>query len=328
MSQGRDEGDARVDDLLRPLDGEAGPARRISRQKSAALVFAALEAATHEAPSRPKVRKKGPPMWLVAGAVLFTGAAAAAVWTWGRAQESQAMRSGEAGAAPDAASDSARPVPPAPADSVKGAGAQVPPEPVPGEPRGSVEGAGASANTSQGSVDGGPRGSVEGLGAHVAPESARAGPPVSAEPSAAPRAAAVRKQSSRASSITAPEDLLREANALRAAGRWKDAEALYLRVIREQPSSLAAYVARVASGSLRLEHLGNARGALRQYQEALRLQPQGVLDQEVRHGIAEAWRALGNTESEARALNDFLTHHPDSPLVPNARARLRELGSP
>ncbi|RKG95261.1 tetratricopeptide repeat protein, partial [Corallococcus sp. CA047B] len=32
-------------DLLRPLDDESGPARRLSRQRSSALVAAALDAA-------------------------------------------------------------------------------------------------------------------------------------------------------------------------------------------------------------------------------------------------------------------------------------------
>ncbi|MFP2924666.1 tetratricopeptide repeat protein [Pyxidicoccus sp. 3LG] len=128
--------------------------------------------------------------------------------------------------------------------------------------------------------------------------------------------------------VAAPEDLLRKANALRAGGRWKEAEALYLRIIRAEPSSLASYVARVASGSLRLEHLGDARGALRHFQEALRLQPQGVLGQEARHGIAEAHRALGDSPAEARALEAFLSSHPDSPLATTARARLRELSRP
>ncbi|RKG70147.1 tetratricopeptide repeat protein, partial [Corallococcus terminator] len=125
-----------------------------------------------------------------------------------------------------------------------------------------------------------------------------------------------------------PEDLLRQANALRTEGRWKDAEALYLRVIRAQPSSLAAYVARVASGSLRLEHLGDARGALRQFQDAQRFQPGGMLDPEARHGEAEAYRALGDTAAEARVLTAFIALHPDSPLSAASRGRLRELSRP
>ncbi|QSQ27430.1 tetratricopeptide repeat protein [Pyxidicoccus parkwayensis] len=308
MSPVREEGEALMDDLFAPLDGEAGPARRISRQKSAALVLAAMDAATHETPSRPKVRKKWPPVLLVAGAVLFTGAAAAAVWALVRAEREP--ESQVAHAMPEASPDASAHAP----------------EVAPGTTVGSAQPASMHTKVTEqvseadayGSV---PTGATEkGVGASTEVKQSDSTTP------------AVRKQrqgtASRPPPVMAPEDLLREANALRAGGSWKDAEALYLRVIREQPSSLAAYVARVASGSLRLEHLGNARGALRQFQEALRVQPQGVLDQEARHGIAEAWRALGDTKTEARALEEFLAHHPDSPLGTNARARLRELSSP
>jgi tetratricopeptide (TPR) repeat protein len=290
MSPVREEGDALLDDLFEPLDGEAGPARRISRQRSAALVMAALEAGSREASARPRVPGKRPPVWLVVGAVLLTGAAAA-VWALARSErvpESQLAQSQPEASLPESAAvapaQAARAEPQAPSS----AAVSTPRVPVMATP-------------------------LEGLPCDSTPPAARK------QRSETPK---------RIPSTAAPEDLLREANAFRAGGRWKDAEALYLRVIREQPSSLAAYVARVASGSLRLEHLGNARGALRQFQEALRLQPQGVLAQEVRHGIAEAWRALGDGAAEARALEDFLTHHSDSPLGTSARARLRELSSP
>jgi len=121
------------------------------------------------------------------------------------------------------------------------------------------------------------------------------------------------------------EDLLRAANTHRAAGEWKRAESLYQRVIRAQPRAMSAYVAHVASGSLRLEHLGDARGALRQYETALREWPEGMLAQEVRQGLAEAHRVLGNTAEERRALEAFLSHHGDAPHAVAARARLKEI---
>ena len=307
MSPVREEGDALVDDLFGPLDGEAGPARRISRAKTAALVIAALESASHEVTSRPRLRRKRPPVWLMSVAVLFTGAAAAAVWMFARAErarEPQVTR-----AMPEVARPPGDGVP---VDASAPASASVRP----------VE---AALPDSARAVNAGP---------HASGASPLA--PVVAAPPEVPRrdgtAFPARKQRTgtpaRMPPAAAPEDLLREANALRAGGRWRDAESLYLRVIREQPASLAAYVARVASGSLRLEHLGNARGALRQFQDALRLQPQGVLGQEARHGSAEAWRALGDRNAEARALEELLTHHPDSPLGTTARARLRELSAP
>lgn len=124
-----------------------------------------------------------------------------------------------------------------------------------------------------------------------------------------------------------PEDLLRRANERRAQGQWRAAESLYQRVLQASPGTESAYVALVASGGLRLEHLGDARGALRQYQQALRLRPAGSLSEEARHGVARAWRALGDTVQEKRALEDFLAAHPDSLRAESAKHRLAQLSA-
>jgi tetratricopeptide (TPR) repeat protein len=293
MSRMREEGDAAVDDLFEPLDGEAGPARRTSRQKSAALVMAAMEAAARETPPRPRVRGKRPPVWMMAAAVLFTGAAAAAVWR---------LASPEA---PPVTVSAHEPVP------VRHVADADPVQPVVEAPA-PVRSPPAAARVERASP---PARFQRAAEAPVEPQREEVAPVIHEPPPGIPPDAA-------------PEDLLRKANELRAAGRWKEAEALYLHVIRAQSSTLAAYVALVASGSLRLEHLGNARGALQQFEEALRLQPQGMLGQEARHGMAEAWRELGDREAEARALAELLSLHPDSPFAASARARLRELSGP
>ncbi|WP_233602473.1 tol-pal system YbgF family protein, partial [Corallococcus sp. CA047B] len=214
----------------------------------------------------PPSRRRRPPVWLMAGAALvFTGAAAAAVWQLSRPE-----------ASPPQVLTPAVPEPTRLATL----------EPVP------------------------------------LPEPAPPEPFVIEHPRPSRPAAVGTREPAR------PEDLLRQANGLRSEGKWKEAEALYLRVIRAQPSSLAAYVARVASGSLRLEHLGDARGALRQFQDAQRFQPGGMLDPEARHGEAEAYRALGDTAAETRVLTAFIALHPDSPLSAASRNRLRELSRP
>ncbi|SEU09582.1 tetratricopeptide repeat protein [Stigmatella erecta] len=261
-------------ELLTPLDDRSGPARRISRQKAADMVRAALDATTAQPSSTPPkpVRRRWPRAAWAGGSLLVTAAAAAGI--------------GHLVATPSPAPPSTlnAPVPPAPGPPPE-ASRPVPLEPAPGEAPAAARGAA--------------------LEAAPPPEPARKEP--------------------RPAKVLAPEDLLRMANAHRVAGRWKEAEALYQRVIRAHPGGMAAYVARVASGSLRLEHLGDARGALRQFQEAQRLQPQGVLSHEASHGLAEAWRALGDRAQEARALERFLAGHPDSPLEAAARKRLREL---
>jgi len=265
MSHGTHEQEERFE-LLGPLDESVGPARRISRQRSAELIQGALSALA--ASPAPTPRRKHP--WkgiLVTGTCLaLVGSAAASYWRWGpRAPET---------AAPQVAAPVEVAPPPAPAPS-----APVPPS--------------------------------EAAPAEEAVAVAPAPPVTRAEP--APVVAAE------------PEDLLRRANERRAAGQWREAEALYLRVIQGSPGTTSAYVAQVASGGLRLEHLEDARGALRQYQQALRARPRGMLSEEARQGVAESWRALGDTGHEAQALEELLAAHPDSLLAESARRRLNEL---
>ncbi|MBC8133850.1 MAG: tetratricopeptide repeat protein [Deltaproteobacteria bacterium] len=120
----------------------------------------------------------------------------------------------------------------------------------------------------------------------------------------------------------APADLLQNANALRAQSRWRDAERVYRQVAALTPGSDDAYAAAVAAASLRLDHLGDAAGALPLYRGVLRSHPTGALAEEVRWGIAEAYHALGHSDLEADALRAFLAAHPQSLLKAAAQARL------
>lgn len=124
---------------------------------------------------------------------------------------------------------------------------------------------------------------------------------------------------------SSPEDLLALANERRGDEQYKAADALYQRVMRKHAGTSAAYVATIASASLHLDHLRDGRGALKLFRKALEAKPRGYLAEEARSGIAEAYRALGNTEAEAKALQDLLDHHPDSPLRGRAQDRLRSL---
>ncbi|MFY0574130.1 tetratricopeptide repeat protein [Cystobacter fuscus] len=265
MSQGIHDVDERFE-LLGPLDESVGPARRISRQRSADLIQGALAAALPAAPAPTPPRKlpwKG--VLVTSTCLAVMGAAAATSYgLW-------APHAPKAGA-PEVAAPVQVELPPA---------APIAAEPVP----------------------------------EAAPSEE-----VVAEPPAPPVA-----RTAPAPVAVEPEDLLRRANERRAAGQWREAEALYLRVIQSSPGTTSAYVAQVASGGLRLEHLGDAKGALRQYQQALRAKPRGMLSEEAQQGVAESWRALGDTQREARALEEFLTAHPDSLLAGSARRRLDEL---
>jgi len=121
------------------------------------------------------------------------------------------------------------------------------------------------------------------------------------------------------------EDILALANQRRKERAWKDADALYRRVIKQYPRSDAAVVAEVASATIHLEHLGDANGALAGYRRALAARPAGALGEEARWGIAEAFRAVGDTKGEDLALRVFLDTHPHSAMASAARKRLAEL---
>ena len=150
-----------------------------------------------------------------------------------------------------------------------------------------------------------------------APSPAPSMPSQTASAAAPPRVAAA----------STPRDLLRRANELRAAHRWRAAERTYRRVIEEHASSNEAYAARVAAAALRHEHLRDPRGALRLYGAAEATRPAGALHEEAIYGIAECHRALRQSALEAEALRRFLREYPRSPLAPTARDRLQQLTS-
>jgi tetratricopeptide (TPR) repeat protein len=122
------------------------------------------------------------------------------------------------------------------------------------------------------------------------------------------------------------EDLLQQANRARAAGQFRDAADTYAEVYERHPSSLSAYVAEVAAGSLELEHLDRPDRAVRLFRRALRTRPSGALDLEARQGLAIALRDLGRERDEIAALKTLVAAHPERPAAERARVRLRELG--
>jgi hypothetical protein len=127
-------------------------------------------------------------------------------------------------------------------------------------------------------------------------------------------------------STTAPEDLLQKANQLRAAGRFRNAAQTYSLVYDRFPKTPAAYVARVAAGSLELEHLSNPLKARKLFELALQDRPKGALDLEARQGLSVALRDLEDRAGERDALRTLVSHHPGSPAARRAQVRLMELG--
>jgi len=119
------------------------------------------------------------------------------------------------------------------------------------------------------------------------------------------------------------EDLLKTANQLRQQARWRDAEQTYRRVNTIYPRSPSAYVALIAAASIRLEQLGDAKGALDLYNLAVKIDPSGALDIEARMGIARAWKQLGKREREIKSLRRFLQKYDSGPMAQQAKQRLQ-----
>jgi hypothetical protein len=311
----RDRTDRELEHLFR-LDDGPGPARPADDARSAAIIAGALAGAgfpppvptgggasgpAHGGATKAAATAKG--LAATKLAVLAGGAVAVAVAGW------VALRSPAASAPSAAPVALARPAVPLPPPA-----AQPPP----------IE---TAVPIAAPAIDGPPLPEPS-----ASPPAERATrPPVHASPAKLAKPAAGsrgrRPPASIVAAATAPEDLLAAANAARAAHRWREADALYARVVSGAPAELAQQTALVASASLHLEHLGDPAGALHRFRAALAAGPHDALAEDARWGLAEVARATGNVTAEAAALDDFLAHHASSPRAARARARRTELGA-
>lgn len=277
------------DPLLPPLDDGPGPARPLSPAESQALVRRTLEL-HFQAP-----RRRFAP-WAIAASLAFFLAASSATAAWWIGQRQ-----------PEARARTITPPPPAP-----------PPPPPP---------ASVTTETTAAPAPAAPLESARQLA--DSPE-----PPLEIEDSTpTPKRKALRK-------VTPPRpgpgpsptvqaaDLLAEANALLAKGEVREAERRYVAVTVRFPGTSSAYVAWVAAAGLRLEHQKDPSRAERAYQQALALDRRGPLDPEIRYGLAECYRALGQVDAERAALTAFLAGRPSGPRRARAERRLAELGAP
>lgn len=119
-------------------------------------------------------------------------------------------------------------------------------------------------------------------------------------------------------------DELSAANDLRRRSQWQAAEAAYRSIAARYPGTQEATVAQLAAGELRLDHLGDAAGALRLYQNVPRSNTLGV---EVLFGISRAYRVLGEPAAESAALRSLLDAYPTSLQADGARTRLQQLSA-
>jgi len=117
--------------------------------------------------------------------------------------------------------------------------------------------------------------------------------------------------------------LLEKANALRGEKQWREAAAAYAHIVDVAPQSSESQAARVAAAQLRLDHLGDMRGAERLFREAT--QHGGPLIEEAAWGLVDVRRAQVDVEGERNAIAAYLARFPSGAMAPNGRARLAEL---
>jgi hypothetical protein len=277
-----------MDDFKLPVDDEPGPAPPLSEDRVRMLARAIVDRHLNEPPPPPP--QSGFRLWAAATGAVIAVAAAVTI------AHKQGPR------------DSAPPPPVNPAVTPPTMPTEAPVvSPVTAAPLSATEPASPSPELS-------PPPPVR--------EKAKAAPPV------VEKTPALRVTSAPAAAPLLPEDLLLLANGHRAGRRWTEATETYEKVIAVAPRSSEAYVARTAAASLRLEHLGDARGALALYTAARTERPRGALSEEVDWGIAECHRALGNRDAETEALRAFLAANPDSLLRSRAEQRLGNLTAP
>ncbi len=97
------------------------------------------------------------------------------------------------------------------------------------------------------------------------------------------------------------QEWLGAANTARRERRWREADALYSKVVERFPTSPVSAVAALASGELRLELLGDADGARQRFRFATTRGEAHAVD--AYEGLLKACTVLGDTrcEDEARA---------------------------
>jgi tetratricopeptide (TPR) repeat protein len=320
---GEDDGSA----LLPVLDAEAGPARPLAPHE---LLLLADRIERQFAQRRRPVSRLTPRrLWLAGG--LFAASAAAAVVGVTVVQRSREPVPAARPEAQPAPAVDTRAEPPPGVEEQPAAPSVVPPTGVPAEPPAPV-GQERPAEPDAAEEPGPGPGPVpkstdsSAPAANPAPRASRIGAAGRQHGSGERQHGSGERQhgSGERQHGTVAADRLAAANSLRSRHRYREALALYLQVIEIAPNGMQASVARVAAAEMQLEQFGDIAGAEHLYREA-RTQG-GELTTEAQFGLSQVARARGDAPGERRALQDFLSRHPESPLAAAAKRRLSTLG--
>lgn len=122
-----------------------------------------------------------------------------------------------------------------------------------------------------------------------------------------------------------PGDLIRIARERRLSGDWTGAAEAYREVLTGHPNRPEAVTVLLPLAEIELGHLGRPNMALQHFTRYSELRPNGSLAEEAFYGRCTALGAMGQTQREHRALEEFLERFPGSVHAKNARARLEKL---
>jgi ferric-dicitrate binding protein FerR (iron transport regulator) len=153
-------------------------------------------------------------------------------------------------------------------------------------------------------------------------------PAEAAEPLEPPAEEAVEpepEQPTEADAAPGPGELIRLARERRVSGDWPGAAEAYEQVLTLHPGRPEAVTVLLPLAEIELEHLGKPAQALRHFSEYGGKRPNGALAEEAFYGRCAALKAMGQTQREIRALEEFLRRFPGSVHADNARARLDNL---
>ncbi|MBW2276143.1 MAG: PEGA domain-containing protein [Deltaproteobacteria bacterium] len=124
-----------------------------------------------------------------------------------------------------------------------------------------------------------------------------------------------------------PAELLLTAQGFRSGGDSKGAAAAYEDLATRFPASAEGRAALVSAGTINLERLGRPSRALLCFDRYLASVKQGTLAQEAALGRAQAFKAMGDQQREAAAIEAFLMRFPGAIQAARAQRRLEELKS-
>ena len=111
------------------------------------------------------------------------------------------------------------------------------------------------------------------------------------------------------------DELFDEASTLRRQGQSRRAARSYARLLTRFPSDTRAPLVAFELGRLRLDSLGDARGAIRAFRKSIAADPSSAFAQDARARLVEAYAAAGDQRSCETSRDDFLRRYPASARV-------------